>query len=391
MDETSFEVNFDGLVGPTHNYAGLSFGNIASTSHKELPANPKEAALQGLRKMKFLHDLGIKQGVLPPQERPDLHVLRKLGYSGSDSEILKRVKKNSPETLAAVYSASSMWTANAATTAPSSDTADQKVHFTAANLVAKFHRSIEAETTARVLHALFSDSKYFSHHAPLPSHAYFGDEGAANHTRFCETYAQPGIHLFVYGRHAFHTPALRAGAEVDHGPKTEPKLFPARQTYEASESIARLHPLNPQHVVFAQQNPQAIDSGAFHNDVVAVGNQNVFFYHEQAFLDSAKLLSDLKGAYRGVSSNPLVPIRVSSKQVSLSEAVKTYLFNTQLISLPNQSQTSMLLIAPAECHESPSVRNYLDSLVQNTDQPIRKVEYFDLRQSMWNGGDWSDR
>ena len=26
----AYEVNFDGLVGPTHNYAGLSYGNVAS-------------------------------------------------------------------------------------------------------------------------------------------------------------------------------------------------------------------------------------------------------------------------------------------------------------------------------------------------------------------------
>lgn len=380
----SIEVNFDGLVGPTHNYAGLSFGNIASTSHKETPSNPKEAALQGLKKMKFLHDLGIQQAVLPPQDRPDLSFLKKLGYSGTETEILNQVKKDSPELLAAVFSASSMWTANAATMAPSSDTADQKVHFTPANLSSKLHRSIEAETTGRVLKAIFSDPAHFSHHEPLPSHSSFGDEGAANHTRFCESYARPGVHLFIYGRRAFSDSTSRkASLRVD------PKNFPARQTFEASSAIARLHQINPEHVVFAQQNPDAIDSGAFHNDVVSVGNQNVFFFHEEAFLDSAQLLSDLKEAFAKVSPTPLIPIPVSSKQVSLADAVQTYLFNTQLISMPHNDdgqKTEMVLIAPIECQENSSVRTYLESLLQNSKQPIRKVQFFDLRQSMWNGG-----
>ena len=31
---SGYEINFDGLVGPTHHYAGLSFGNEASTKTK---------------------------------------------------------------------------------------------------------------------------------------------------------------------------------------------------------------------------------------------------------------------------------------------------------------------------------------------------------------------
>jgi succinylarginine dihydrolase len=66
----SFEVNFDGLVGPTHNYAGLAPGNLHSINNKSKPSNPCEAALQGLDKMKLMHDLGYKQAIIPPQERP---------------------------------------------------------------------------------------------------------------------------------------------------------------------------------------------------------------------------------------------------------------------------------------------------------------------------------
>ena len=48
-------INFDSIVGPTHNYSGLSLGNLASTTHGKMVSSPKKAALQGLEKMKFLH------------------------------------------------------------------------------------------------------------------------------------------------------------------------------------------------------------------------------------------------------------------------------------------------------------------------------------------------
>ena len=51
---TAREFNFDGLVGPSHNYAGLSFGNVASFSNVKSASNPKQAALQGLAKMRAL-------------------------------------------------------------------------------------------------------------------------------------------------------------------------------------------------------------------------------------------------------------------------------------------------------------------------------------------------
>ncbi|MDX1465241.1 MAG: N-succinylarginine dihydrolase, partial [Halomonas sp.] len=118
------EVNFDGLVGPTHNYSGLALGNLASMTHPGLVANPKEAALQGLGKMKALMDAGYAQGVLPPQQRPDLGALRRLGFQGSDAQVLARAAGEAPQLLRAVCSASSMWTANAATVTPSADAPD---------------------------------------------------------------------------------------------------------------------------------------------------------------------------------------------------------------------------------------------------------------------------
>src|SRR3954449_10665729 len=99
---TEHEVNFDGIVGPTHNYAGLSFGNVASMSHRRAVSSPKQAALQGLAKMKFLHGLGVMQAVLPPHERPHLPTLRRLGFTGDDADILAKVVREDPTLLAAV-------------------------------------------------------------------------------------------------------------------------------------------------------------------------------------------------------------------------------------------------------------------------------------------------
>ncbi|GAA0843808.1 N-succinylarginine dihydrolase [Marinobacter szutsaonensis] len=366
MSQHAVEANFDGLVGPTHNYAGLSWGNVASKSNVRSVSNPKEAALQGLAKMKRLADRGYVQGILPPHERPHLPTLRALGFTGSDGDILKKAAAEAPALLAAVSSASPMWTANAATVSPSADTADHRVHFTPANLSAKFHRSIEHEVTGRALKAIFTDESYFAHHPALPSVSHFGDEGAANHTRLCSGYGEPGVELFVYGQIAFNEDA------------PAPVKYPARQTLEASQAIARLHGLRDRNLVFAQQNPAAIDAGVFHNDVIAVGNGNTLFYHELAFRDEDQVLADVRSRLSGAE---LEAVRVSSAEVPLEDAVASYLFNSQLLNTPD----GMLLAVPGECREIPSVSQYLDNLVASGG-PITSVEVFDVKQSMRNGG-----
>ncbi|MBW1743691.1 MAG: N-succinylarginine dihydrolase [Deltaproteobacteria bacterium] len=363
----AYEVNFDGLVGLTHNYSGLSYGNIASMAGAHQASNPKEAAKQGLRKMKSLHDLGLKQGVLLPQERPDVRTLRQLGFGGSDAEVVRRASREAPEVFEACCSASSMWAANAATVSPSADTADGKVHFTPANLASNVHRAIETETTGRILQAIFVDTQYFRHHVPLPRTDPFCDEGAANHTRLCSEYGEPGIELFVYGRYAFGRS------------RSLPKRFPARQTFEASESIARLHGLPAERVVFARQNPDVIDSGVFHNDVIAVGNQNVFFYHEKAFVNTEQVRVDIQRRFGEKAPHF---IEVEDSQISVPDAVESYLFNSQLITLTNGE---MMIIIPKECEETESVWQYLQELIQQ-DMPIKHVMSFNLKQSMRNGG-----
>ncbi len=358
------EANFDGLIGPTHNYAGLSVGNIASENNTKRPSHPRAAFLQGLEKAKTLSELGLLQGVLPPVARPDIQTLKRLGFRGSSAEIINKVAKEEPILLASMYSASSMWTANAATISPSLDGIDNKVHITPANLVAKLHRSTEPVHTSRILKATFP-SDHFIHHDPLPAHLDLGDEGAANHTRLSTTHEKSGHQLFVYGKNSFHrkSPA--------------PKRYPARQTLAASQAIARLHQLRSSQVTFAQQNPEAIDAGVFHNDVISVGNEHLFFTHEQAFLHQEKVLDRLREKVDGLEI-----ISISSQEVSLSDVVRSYLFNSQLVTLPTGK---IVLIAPSECKEIPSVYKAIERLIHDKNS-LHDVHYFDLQQSMRNGG-----
>ncbi|MGN8262158.1 N-succinylarginine dihydrolase [Pseudomonas sp. SMSB3] len=365
----SYEVNFDGLVGPTHNYGGLSYGNVASQSNSQQGSNPREAARQGLAKMKALADLGFKQGVLAPQERPDVAALRQLGFTGSDAQVIQQAASQAMPLLVASCSASSMWVANAATVSPSADTADGRVHFTAANLNCKFHRSIEHPTTSRVLAAMFANERHFAHHPALPAVAQFGDEGAANHTRFCRDYGEPGVEFFVYGRSAFDSryPA--------------PQKYPARQTLEASQAVARLHGLSDDAVVYAQQNPAVIDQGVFHNDVIAVGNAEVLFHHQDAFLDSDAVLGQLQAKLASKGGH-FQAIAVPRAAVTVEDAVRSYLFNSQLLS---RDDGSMLLVVPEECRNNERVWAYLGQLIAQGG-PVKEVKVFDLKQSMQNGG-----
>ncbi len=364
---TAKEFNFDGLVGPTHNYSGLSLGNVASAANEGNTSNPKEAAKQGLRKMKALHDLGLPQAVLPPQERPSIQFLKQCGFNGTETQIIEKAAKQSPNLFQATCSASSMWTANAATVSPSADTDDHKLHLTPANLINKLHRSIEDQTTKSILLSIFTDPEKFTVHDPLPHHESLGDEGAANHTRLCVSHESTGLEVFVYGQQFFNQNAPKPGQ------------FPARQTLEASKSIIRSHRLKTGSSLVAQQNPTVIDQGVFHNDVIAVGNENVLFYHQQAFLNEDELKKQIDHFF---ADQAFYFICVDDQQISVEQAVKSYLFNSQLITLPNQS---MALVLPQECQENPVVWDYLQE-VKQADNPIKQLIVKDLRQSMANGG-----
>jgi len=357
------EVNFDGLPGLTHHYAGLSFGNEASARHRHQLSNPKLAAKQGLLKMKALADMGFAQGVIPPHERPDIAALRQLGFSGTEAQVLAKAAERAPALLSAVGSASAMWVANAATVSPSVDSADGRVHLTVANLNNKFHRSLEAPVTTAILRAIFRDVRHFCVHDALPQVAMFGDEGAANHNRFSAGYGEAGVQLFVYGR------------EEGNGGLI-PARYPARQTLEASQAVARLHQLDAQRTLFAQQNPAVIDQGVFHNDVIAVSNQQVLFCHEHAFLHQQALFDQLRERLPAFT-----PIVVPDARVSVGDAVATYLFNSQLLSKANGK---MMLVLPEEARRHEGVWHWLSELTAGG--IIDELRIFDLRESMGNGG-----
>ena len=364
MEIQKAEANFDGLTGLTHHYAGLSFGNEASARNRFQPSNPLNAVKQGLAKMKALADQGFIQGVIPPLSRPNLALLRQLGFTGNDPQVLQKALQQAPELLSAACSASSMWVANAATVSPSADTADQRVHFTVANLNNKLHRMTEAPATTRLLRAIFPDDTYFKVHHALPQTACFGDEGAANHNRLCNKDGSSPLELFVYGRDEKY-------------PDRGPVRYPARQTLQASEAVARLHQLDPRHTLYAQQNPAVIDQGVFHNDVIAVSHREVLFCHEQAFVGQAGLLAKIRERLADFT-----PIIVPEQRVSVRDAVNTYLFNSQLLSF---NDGSMSLVLPAEAEAHPGVWQYLQQVVAE-DNPITDLQIFDLRESMRNGG-----
>ncbi len=340
------EINFDGIIGPSHNYAGLSLGNIASSSNAGAVSQPRAAALQGVEKMRANLRLGLAQGFFMPLDRPNTAWLAGLATDMENAE---------PHIRAAAFSASAMWAANAATVSPAPDTADGRCHLSAANLLTMAHRSHEWYGTLAQLKLAFADENVFAVHPPVPPP--FGDEGAANFMRLCLSHGEAGIEIFVYGK---------AG-----GP------FPARQQIESSKAIARAHCLDPARTLFVQQSEIAIAAGAFHNDVVAVANERVLFTHEQAFEFPEATYADIKR---------LMPeaeiVIVPADRVNLADAIQSYLFNAQLVTLPDGG---MALILPSEAQANGRVWGWLSEMVAGNG-PIRRLVPVDVRQSMANGG-----
>ncbi|MFM8453533.1 MAG: N-succinylarginine dihydrolase [Gammaproteobacteria bacterium] len=347
------EANFDGLVGSTHNYAGLSLGNLASESHAFQKSSPKQAALQGLEKMRILMELGIPQAFIPPHPRPYLPLLRQLGFQGPVEQILRKAYKQARPYFFAAYSASSMWTANMATVSPSLDTLDSKLHLSIANLKSNVHRAIEADLNYKILKKIFSNPKYFTVHPALPNLAGLGDEGAANHLRFASEHSKQGLEVFIYGT-------------------DKSKKYPSRQNKMASLRIAENHQIRK--ILFLEQNPKAIDFGVFHNDVISLANENLFLVHESAFLNNKKSLKKIEEKF------PLLNcIEIPDSVLSLKESVKTYLFNSQLVTKPNGK---MALIVPEEVKQKWIVIDYILSRAKQIDQVVT----VNCRESMRNGG-----
>jgi succinylarginine dihydrolase len=336
------EINFDGIVGPTHNYAGLSPGNLASSRNEGQVSHPRAAALQGIAKMRANLALGLRQGILLPHRRPDTAWLASLATDAANAGPL----------WPAATSASAMWAANAATVSPAPDTRDGRCHLTVANLVTMPHRSHEWPGTLAQLQIAFAHDA-FAVHGPVP--APFGDEGAANHMRLTPRHDAPGVEVFVYGE---------AGG-----------AYPARQHRQASAAIARRHGHD---ALFVRQSEAAIAAGAFHNDVVAVANEQLLFAHEQAFADKDDFFAALRARLPSVEI-----IEVPASAMSLEDAIASYLFNAQLVTLPEGG--GMALILPTDAQKIGRVWEWLERLVAGNG-PIRRLVTVDVRESMANGG-----
>ncbi len=348
------ELNLVGLPGPTHNFGGLAVGNLASSQHRFEVSHPRLAAFQALDQMKLVHELGTPVAVMPPQPRPDREILRRIGFRGSDSEVLSAARMEAPELFFGVFSSSSMWVANAATVSPASDSADGRIHLTPANLVSQFHRSIEPKWTERILRAIFC-GEAFVIHPLLPGNPMFRDEGAANHLRLSGR--DSAVQIFVYGRE---------GATV----------FPARQSLATAKALLRLHQLDLERTLFLEQNPRAIEAGVFHNDVISVSGGSLMLYHEEAFADpnAIELISDL--------FPELCPILVRSEDLALEEAVATYLFNSLIL---ETREGEFVLVAPEEVRQSERANACVVRML-GEDNPLVEARFVSVRESMKNGG-----
>jgi len=357
------EVNFDGLVGPSHHYGGLGVGNVASLASHNKPSHPRAGALQGLEKMRAVAALGVPQFFLPPCRRPNLSWLRELGFGGTDADVLKAAGDADVRLLSAAWSSAFMWTANAATIAPSVDSGDGRLHISVANLASNLHRQQEAVQRYQQLSQIFADVPQAIVHTPLPSSHPLRDEGAANHMRLAGGAGQ-GMHVFVDGD------AVSSG-------------FLGRQGRQCSVAIARRHGLSEEQVFLLHQHPEAVEAGVFHNDVIATSHQHLLIHHEKAFLDGDQTLERLEKTFQRVSGRDLLRIVVSENDLSLGDAVASYLFNSQIVT---DSAGGFTILCPENCQQVTAAQALVQQWIADAQNPISTVKYLPLDQSMANGG-----
>lgn len=347
-----------GLSGPTYHFGGLASGNLASHQHANEHSNPKLAAMQCLQVMRLLADLGASVAVMPIQCRPHLKFLHALGFRGRPEVVLQKVAKQDMNLLLASYSSAHVFVANAAHVCASCDARDGKVHITPANLTSNLHRMMEVPSTAKMLQSIFTDERYFKHHSPLPSQATFSDEGQANDVRLCDDAA---VHLFCYGV----------------AQKQTTQHFAARQSLAACQAVARLHRLDRERVIFAEQSARAIDAGVFHHDIVCASHSRFMMLHQDAFAHQEQVISQLTAMCQDV-----MLVEINRRHLSLEQAVESYLFNSQLVRL---GEDALAMIAPQECQQVPAAQAQIDRLLEG-DNPIQRVDYVFESEGMKNGG-----
>ncbi len=371
------EINIDGLVGPSHHFGGLGVGNVASHEHQHQRSNPRQAAMEGLQKAWLLKSLGVPQFVFLPPVRPRLSLLSELGFQGTILEQLAAAREDAPQALSAVFSSAFMWMANAATVTAASDSIDGRLHYTPANLISSWHRASEAAERAPQLDSLLARVANTQMHRPLPSMLPLRDEGAANHMRLCDPSGRRGFNVFVYG-------------VDDSQADQQPARFLPRHTRAASQAIARLHQLPSDRTFFLRQHPQAIDAGVFHNDVIATSCDHMLVHHEFAFLHGESELKRLEFQFEQACRQPLMRIVISNSQLPLADAVRSYLFNSQIVrpaaTGARADSPRYILICPHHCEQIPAVTQLIASWLADPHFPIDEVRFVRLAESMANGG-----
>ena len=381
----AIEVNFETLPGPTYTYPSWvppHSGNITVRIGTAMVGSPRRAARESLAKAASLMRLGAVQACLPPLMRPNLGLLRRLGVlrdqaliDAPDCDVLARCLTDAAvsawrEVLFA-FAPAGLWVANWATVSPSADTMDGRVHVTPANRAAVLYRAIEANECYHILHQVFFNPRHFVVHDPLPGAYELADEGAANHMRLTVRHGAKGINVFVYGRTGFDVP--------DPAPH-----FLPRQTRLASEAVARLHGLDPDTTVLLQQHPASIHAGCFHNDLIATSHCDILLYHELAFSGGPTAVEPLHRAFsRANGGAPLRSIMISSDEISLDEARRSCLFNSQIVTTRDGRA---VLVAPDACRYVPGARRWLQGIHEGHNHLFQDVAYVRIPSSMRNGG-----
>ena len=127
--------------------------------------------------------------------------------------------------------------------------------------------------------------------------------------------------------------------------------------------------------MLVEQSRAAVDAGAFHNDVVAVSNLELMLAHPDAFTDFANVQAAVCGGLPGAKV-------VAVEGLPLADAIASYLFNSQLISLP---EGGMAMVLPAEVRDNHTASRALDAALGQAGD-VRKTVFVDVRESMRNGG-----
>lgn len=400
MPNSTIEINVDSLVGPTHHYSGMGVGNVASMEHRYRPSSPKRAAMEGLNKAWLVAQTGVPQFLLPPLRRPRLDVLARYGFSGTVQDQLDAAFREDNSLISSVYSSSFMWAANAATVTAASDSSDGKMHMTIANLSSSLHRAIEADERYRQLVWFFQHLRdEVMVHPALPGCVPLRDEGAANHMRLSAAGSTAGFNVFVHG----DAPDGILPEDNSLNGDLQRMRFMPRHTLAASRMIQRHHRLDSRSTFHLQQHPCAISAGVFHNDVIATSHQNLMIHHEMAFTANwLETVAELQESFRLVTGIELIRVMVRESDLSLQDAVRSYLFNSQLIGpssvpvtedgnnrraeIPDSQLPRMLILSPQQCREIPAAERLINRWIDDPTNPIDQVVYVDLRQSMAGGG-----